>query len=312
MTEAHDADGEHVRGRIPETGEVEVVDRDEAAEIIEHVAHDSADPGLTTLPLLIVLDIDGTILLEDETLSPGIVEAVADARAAGNEVMLATGRSWEGTRGILRVLELDPEYVVCSNGAVILQRRDAGQVHYERVHTETFDATEVLTLLREHLPDAKYLVELPGGERFYTDYLEDWNLLAAHRVAFEDLSKHPVSRVVVVSPEHAEGDFLRLVDEIGLTQVSYAIGWTAWLDIAPQGVDKGTALELVRRWLDVPPDRVLVMGDGRNDLGMFRWALEKGGRAIAMAQGPQEVLDAAGEVTLSVQEGGVSDVLRRL
>lgn len=298
--------------RIPDTGEVEVVERDEAAEIIEHVAHDSADPEITTLPLLIVLDIDGTILLEDESLSPGIVEAVADARAAGNEVMLATGRSWEGTRGILRVLELDPEYVVCSNGAVILQRRDAGQVHYERVHTETFDATEVLTLLRQHLPDAKYLVELPGGERYYTDYLEDWNLLAAHRVPFEQLGKHPVSRVVVVSPEHAEGDFLRLVDEIGLTQVSYAIGWTAWLDIAPQGVDKGTALELVRRWLGIPPDRVLVMGDGRNDVGMFRWALEKGGRAIAMAQGPQEVLDAAGEITLSVQEGGVSDILRRL
>lgn len=298
--------------RIPDTGEVEVVERDEAAEIIEHVAHDSADPELTTLPLLIVLDIDGTILLEDESLSPGIVEAVADARAAGNEVMLATGRSWEGTRGILRVLELDPEYVVCSNGAVVLQRRDAGQVHYERVHTETFDATEVLTLLRQHLPDAKYLVELPGGERYYTDYLDDWNLLAAHRVPFEELGTHPVSRVVVVSPEHAEGDFLRLVDEIGLTQVSYAIGWTAWLDIAPQGVDKGTALELVRGWLGIPPDRVLVMGDGRNDVGMFRWALENGGRAIAMAQGPQEVLDAAGEITLSVQEGGVSDILRRL
>ncbi|WP_103663509.1 HAD-IIB family hydrolase [Microbacterium sp. CJ77] len=312
MTEAPDAGGANVRDRIPDTGEVEVVDRDEAAEIIEHVAQDSADPELTTLPLLIVLDIDGTVLLEDETLSPGIVEAVADARAAGNEVMLATGRSWEGTRGILRVLELDPEYVVCSNGAVILQRRDAGQVHYERVHTETFDATEVLTLLREHLPDAKYLVELPAGDRYYTDYLEDWNLLAAHRVPFEELAKHPVCRVVVVSPEHAEGDFLRLVDKIGLNQVSYAIGWTAWLDIAPQGVDKGTALELVRRWLGIPPDRVLVMGDGRNDVGMFRWALEKGGRAIAMAQGPQEVRDAAGEITLSVQEGGVSEILRRL
>ena len=36
--------------------------------------------------------------------------------------MLATGRSWEGTRGILRVLEMQPEYVVCSNGAVIMKR----------------------------------------------------------------------------------------------------------------------------------------------------------------------------------------------
>ena len=307
MSEQHAA-----AGHIPETGEIEVVDPEIAAEIVEHIAEDSADPETATLPLLIVLDIDGTILLEDESLSPGIVEAVADARAAGNEVMLATGRSWEGTRHILHALHLDPEYVVCSNGAVVLQRRGPGPGHYERVHTESFDATAVLTLLRQHLPDAKYLVELPSGERYYTDYLDDWNLVAAHRVEFERLAAHPVSRVVVVSPEHAEGDFLRLVDEIGLNQVSYAIGWTAWLDIAPQGVDKGTALELVRRWLDLPPDRVLVIGDGRNDLGMFRWALENGGRAIAMAQGPQEVLDAAGEVTTSVQEGGVSAILRDL
>ncbi|HAQ59723.1 MAG TPA: hypothetical protein DCR63_04655, partial [Microbacterium sp.] len=237
VTEAHESPAPaQAEPHLPGTGEVEVVDSDDAADIVEHLAEESADPELTTLPLLIVLDIDGTILLEDEALSPGIVQAVADARAAGNEVMLATGRSWEGTRGILRVLELNPEYVVCSNGAVILQRRDARDAHYERVHTETFDATEVLTLLRQHLPDAKYLVELPGGDRYYTDYLEDWNLLAAHRVPFEELSKHPVSRVVVVSPEHAEEDFLRLVEEIGLTQVSYAIGWTAWLDIAPQGV----------------------------------------------------------------------------
>jgi hydroxymethylpyrimidine pyrophosphatase-like HAD family hydrolase len=45
---------------------------------------------------------------------------------------------------------------------------------------------------------------------------------------------------------------------------------------------------------------------------MFRWALENGGRAVAMEQGPQEVRDAAGEVTTSVEAGGVAAVLRAL
>ncbi|MDQ1130372.1 hydroxymethylpyrimidine pyrophosphatase-like HAD family hydrolase [Microbacterium sp. SORGH_AS 888] len=54
------------------------------------------------------------------------------------------------------------------------------------------------------------------------------------------------------------------------------------------------------------------MGDGRNDLGMFAWARENGGRAVAMGQGPQEVRDAAGEVTASVVEGGVAAILRAL
>ena len=113
-------------------------------------------------------------------------------------------------------------------------------------------------------------------------------------------------------PDESDGDFLSLVDRIGLTQVSYAVGWSAWLDIAPQGVDKSTALEKVRTWLGIPADRVLVMGDGRNDVGMFRWALEHGGRAIAMGQGPDEVRREAGETTASVHSGGVADVLRAL
>lgn len=295
--------------RLPEPGEIEIETPEEAAELVEEIAAESSADGI---PLLVVLDIDGTVLLEDETPSPGIVEAVADARRAGHEVMLATGRSWEATRGVQEVLDIKPDYAVCSNGAVIMKRADGAEFGYERVHTETFDASEVLALLRVHLPDAHYLVELPDGRREYTDFMDDWNLDLADKVAFEDLARQPVTRVVVVSPEQTESDFVELVERVGLNQVSYAVGWTAWLDIAPKGVDKGTALAIVREWLDVPAERVLVMGDGRNDVGMFEWALANGGRAVAMGQGPQEVRDAASEVTGTVADGGVAAVLRAL
>ena len=302
MTEAH----------LPPTGSIKVVKPKKAAKLVERVARDTEDPSVVTERLLIVLDIDGTLILEDESLSPGVVEAVEHARRAGHEVMIATGRSWEGTRGIMRVLGLSPEYVVCSNGAVVLRRVDGDEVRYERDHIETFDPTEVLALLREHLPDARYLVELPDGQRLYTEYLEDWNLVHARRVGFDELGAQPVCRIVVVAPDQGPQDFLDLVERIGLNQVSYAVGWTAWLDIAPQGVDKSTGLEIVRTELGIDPAHVLVIGDGRNDVGMFRWALENGGRAVAMEQGPQEVRDAAGETTTSVQAGGVAAVLRKL
>jgi Cof subfamily protein (haloacid dehalogenase superfamily) len=302
VTEAH----------LPPTGSIKVVKPKKAAKLVERVARDTEDPSVVTERLLIVLDIDGTLILEDESLSPGVVEAVEHARRAGHEVMIATGRSWEGTRGIMRVLGLSPEYVVCSNGAVVLRRVDGDEVRYERDHIETFDPTEVLALLREHLPDARYLVELPDGQRLYTEYLEDWNLVHARRVGFDELGAQPVCRIVVVAPDQGPQDFLDLVERIGLNQVSYAVGWTAWLDIAPQGVDKSTGLEIVRTELGIDPAHVLVIGDGRNDVGMFRWALENGGRAVAMEQGPQEVRDAAGETTTSVQAGGVAAVLRKL
>lgn len=324
MNQAHDGIGDLARTAddidtdpaveeaLPDTGRIDVEPQEDAAELVDELARETEAPGVSVARMLIVLDIDGTVLLEDESLSPGVVEAVAHAQDAGHEVMIATGRSWEGTRGILRVLELAPEYVVCSNGAVVLKRVDAAELIYERWHVETFDPSEVLTLLREHLPQARYLVELPDGVRLYTEYLEDWNLVHARRVPFEELGRQRVCRVVVVSPEQDEQDYLELVRDIGLHEVSYAVGWTAWLDIAPQGVDKSTGLERVRAELGIKAENVLVIGDGRNDVGMFRWALEHGGRAVAMEQGPQEVRDAAGETTGSVQAGGVAAVLRAL
>jgi Cof subfamily protein (haloacid dehalogenase superfamily) len=291
--------------RLPETGGIEVAPPEDAAELVEEIA-DDAPVGR----MLIALDVDGTVILEDESMSPGVAEAVAAASAAGHEVMLATGRSWDSTHAIMERLDIEPAYAVCSNGAIVMGRTENGA--YERVHTETFDPAEVLGLLREHLADARYMVELPDGTRLYTEYLADWNLRDADKVEFEELSHRPVCRVVVVSPGQTDTDFLELVSRIGLTQVSYAIGWTAWLDIAPQGVNKSTALERVRTWLDIAPERVLVMGDGRNDVEMFAWALQHGGRAIAMGQGPEEVRAAAGEVGLSVSEGGVAAILRAL
>ena len=293
---------------LPRIGDVDAEPQQEAAEVVDDIAR-TAPVGR----MLIALDIDGTVLLEDESLSPGIVDAVRHAHDAGPEVMLATGRSWDSTHPVMARLGIHPEYAVCSNGAIVMRRTGGPDAtDYERAHVETFDPTEVLTLLGEHLGDAHFLVELPDGQRLFTDYLDDWNLQGANRVSFAELSHQRVCRVVVVAPEKTDKDFLQLVERIGLSQVSYAIGWTAWLDIAPHGVDKSTALERVRGWLGIPPENVLVMGDGRNDIEMMQWAASRGGRAIAMQQGPPEVHAAAGEVGLSVTEGGVAAVLRAL
>ncbi|SJN45975.1 HAD-superfamily hydrolase, subfamily IIB [Microbacterium esteraromaticum] len=258
---------------------------------------------------LVGLDIDGTILLQDETLSPGVAEAVAEVRDAGYEVMLATGRSWSATQRYHELLELTAEYAVCSNGAVTMRR--VGD-EWERWHVEVFDPKTVLGLLTERLPEARYMVELGSGQRLYTQLLHDWTLDNGREVSMEELAAQPVSRVVVVSPEHDEADFHRLVAEAGLNEVSYAVGWTAWLDIAPHGVNKGTALERVRDVQGIARDRVLVVGDGRNDIGMFEWAVDGGGRAASMGQAPEDVHQVAGEVTGHVDVGGLATVLRTL
>ncbi|GAA4379679.1 HAD family hydrolase [Agromyces bauzanensis] len=262
-------------------------------------------------PWLVALDVDGTILHEDETIDERVAEAVTSAVTRGHEVTLATGRSWATTGPVLERLGLAPEYVVCANGAITMQRDDAASEGYVRAHVETFDPTAVLERIRTHLPSGRFMVEVPDGFRFYTEGMSDWNLDNAQQVTFEELLDRRATRVVVISPDHELEEFLRLVDDMGLHQVSYSIGWTAWLDIAPDGVSKATALERVRGWLDVPLDRVIAVGDGRNDIEMFTWA-SAAGRAVAMGQAPDEVRAAADEVTADIHHAGLAAVLDSL
>jgi hydroxymethylpyrimidine pyrophosphatase-like HAD family hydrolase len=174
----------------------------------------------------------------------------------------------------------------------------------------TFDPAEILTQLIEHLPDAHFAVEdVDGSYRFHRPFptyaLGDKNF----ETPLDELMHHPVSRVVVLSPEHNVDEFLGLISKIGLASVSYAIGYTAWLDISPEGVTKASALEKQRARLGISNDQVLVMGDGRNDIEMFQWAKSNGGLAFAMGQAPEEVQLAATDVTSSVTDDGVARVL---
>jgi hydroxymethylpyrimidine pyrophosphatase-like HAD family hydrolase len=113
---------------------------------------------------------------------------------------------------------------------------------------------------------------------------------------------------VVISPEHDMEDFLDVVAQMGLHKVSYNVGWTAWLDIAPDGVNKSTALERVRGLLAIPRERVIAMGDGRNDIDMLEWA-SVAGRGIAMGQAPDEVKAVANGHTATDIDNGVARFL---
>ena len=258
---------------------------------------------------LIALDVDGTVLREDGVMNDPVVQAVGRVRDAGHEVTLATGRSVAMTLPILERLGIEPEYVVCSNGAITLKRDPDAVMGYSRFHVETFDPSEVLTTIRGNLDAANYAVEDEHGHYRYTGYFPDGTLGAvSEKVSFDDLLITHATRVVVISPEHRIEDFLSVVEKMGLHKVSYNVGWTAWLDIAPDGVNKATALERVRELLGMPRSRVMAVGDGRNDIDMLEWASAEG-RGVAMGQAPDEVRAVANETTLSDLDDGVAVLL---
>ena len=259
---------------------------------------------------LIAIDIDGTLVHDDGFLSQRTIDEVARVRALGHEVVVATGRSAANAFPVIKDIGIASGFAVCSNGAVtiqLLQEHERGFEHHEVI---SFDPAPVLGELIAALPNAHFAVEdVDGTYRFHREFpayaLGDKN----HETPLEDLTSHPVSRVVVLSPEHDAEEFGSMIDRLGLHSVTYAIGYTAWLDIAPSGVSKASALEKQRAELGIKPSQVITIGDGRNDIQMFEWARELGGYAFAMGQAPEEVKDAATAVTAAVEDHGVAQVL---
>jgi len=268
---------------------------------------------LTQEPWLIAIDIDGTLVHDDGFLAPEVIREVTRVRDLGHHVVVATGRAAANAFPVVQDVGIEQGHVVCSNGAVTIEIDKQDLKGYVVREVIGFDPAPVLSQLIEKLPDAHFAVEdVDGTYRFHKPFPA--YALGAKNVEtpLDQLMHGEVSRVVVLSPEQNVNDFLEIVESVGLHSVSYAIGYTAWLDISPQGVTKASALEQRRKSLNIPRNRVITIGDGRNDISMFEWANEGGGFSFAMGQGPDEVKQAATVVTASVEEHGVAKVLSGL
>lgn len=115
---------------------------------------------------LLSLDLDGTTLKSDNTLSKKVKSAIEKAIKSGIEVVAASGRPFGSMHK--DILEIDGlNYVIASNGAVICDRR--GKVF----HTSLLKESDVLTLLKITEPYDLIFEAFIGGltytDRRYTD-----------------------------------------------------------------------------------------------------------------------------------------------
>ena len=270
---------------------------------------------MTFTPKLVALDIDGTLLIPEEEngfsateVTPAVRAAIDRVLDAGVPVVLASGRAPLSMTYVLQHLELprrpsDQVYVVASNGALTFSYPPV------RVLSEvTFDARAAVRAVLEHVPEAAVAVEEHGVgyrvNRLFPDGELDGQMILT---PIDEMVAAEVSRVIIRDPESTSEDFVRLAEKLGLQGTNYFIGWTAWLDLAPEGISKASGLEEVAGLLGVAREDVLAIGDGRNDSEMLEWA----GRGVAMGQAPDEVKAVADHVTLPVRQDGAAVELDR-
>lgn len=258
---------------------------------------------------LLALDVDGTAMSYGGVVSDELRAAVADVVAAGLHVVLATGRSLRAAKDGADAIGLSTGWMVCSNGAVVARLDPDEPTGYEVTKVVTFDPSPALQVLVAELPGALYAVENLGVGYLVTAPFPDGELSGEIEVVpFATLCAAPASRVVIRSPHATPDEFHALVDRVGLREVSYAVGWSAWLDLTPEGVSKASALEELRQRLGVEPFATVAIGDGRNDVEMLTWAA----RGVAMGHADEPVRAAADEVTGTIDDDGAVAVIRSL
>lgn len=258
---------------------------------------------------MVCLDVDGTIVHHDGRMSDAVKEIGRSLVAEGHTVVVSTGRSLPATLPVVETFGIEHGYAVCSNGGVTVRVDASLEDGYEVLDRRIFDPAPALDALMERLPNARYAIETSVGDFLSTERFEDMSFgLDARGVSFQEMKSTEAVRLVVNSTDSTAEDFTAAVEGIGLHGVTYSVGWSAWLDIAAAGVTKGSSLETLRERLQVPVEDTVAVGDGRNDIEMLRWAT----LGVAMGQAPQEVIDAADELTAPVEEDGLVSVLRRV
>ena len=264
----------------------------------------AAGPGL-----LVALDVDGTLVHEDGSCSPAVEGAVDAVAGTGTHVVIATGRGWLAMKDVLATLRIERGWAVLSNGAMTVELDPDLQdgMRVESVHT--FDPAETLYRLRDAVPGALLMVEDAECSRRTTGAFPPGEVAGDPDVVpFEALLEIPAARVTLRAPHLTPQELADRVDGAGLNSVSYAIGWSAWLDVAPAGVSKASALEVLRERLGVAPSSTVAVGDGENDHEMLQWAAW----GVAMGQAAPVTRAHAAVVTGPIWEDGAARVLDAL
>ncbi len=276
---------------------------------------------------VLVVDLDGTLLASNGTVSHRNREAIDEARAAGLTVIIATGRVMVESLEPLKAIA--HEGLVIGAGGALLSDAKTGQTLISHTMPEDL-VVDVTHALLKH--DHKVLILKDSKVAGY-DYLAVgdaemdpasiwWFEVLPVTVRFvmtlaEDPHPHESVRVGVVA---SEGELAPLADQLkqqvgdrcfmqhwaAVTETAARGSETHLLEIFNPQVNKWT---MVKDYCDregIDPTRVVAIGDGINDEAIVRHA----GLGIAMANADPPVLDAADWVTShDHNEDGVAEAI---
>lgn len=268
---------------------------------------------------LLALDLDGTVLNNENHISPVTRKALEDAIAAGVTVLPASGRPLSGiTQEFLDIPGVN--YALTSNGAVVYRLSDGAPIHTDYLDTalaaeliHAFASLHVMTTffvdgrgytpatqlellpllhvsepLRVYLRNSRIALEDPVEFIRTHGHVEKFTLNFLHDEADHWVDEAPVRAILAKHPE-----------------LSVVSGGVDNLEITAPTASKGHAMLALAAMLGIPREQTMACGDSENDLEMLRSA----GLSVAMANSEPCVFEVASVVTTSNEENGVAKAI---
>ncbi|MED1470559.1 Cof-type HAD-IIB family hydrolase [Bacillus salipaludis] len=280
---------------------------------------------------LIAVDLDGTLLNEDNLISQRNLEAIKFAQSNGVEVVIATGRAHFDVQAIFKDTGLKT-WIIAANGATIHQPSG------ELVHSKAINLEDALTIL-SWLENENFYYEVFTNHSIFTSQngrellaIEMDRVSSANpNISIEQL-KYAAEKQYsqtgfsyIKSYSDLVGKEIELFNILAfsfheeklkkgkrhfehLEDVTIVSSANHNFEFEHKNASKGIALEILANKIGIPLTDTAAVGDSFNDLSMLQVA----GKSFAMGNAHEEIKNLCDEVTLSNVEDGVAHLIYSL
>jgi len=257
---------------------------------------------------LVLSDVDGTLVTAEKVLTDRARQAVQQLRDAGIRFAITSGRPPRGMEMFIEPLALDTP-LAGFNGGVYTNERLA--IVAEKILPADVASTAYDIICRQGLVPWVY----SGGDWLVADLDGPHVARESSTVGFPptlathvDASFANVVKIVGVSDDH---DAVRRCTDAVLAalgnRASASCSQPYYLDITNSDANKGAVAEYLSRTLAIPAEEIATIGDGHNDILMFR----KSGLSSAMGNAADAVKSAASVTTDSFADEGFAKAIER-
>ncbi|MGN1275506.1 MAG: Cof-type HAD-IIB family hydrolase [Floccifex sp.] len=259
---------------------------------------------------LVAIDMDGTLLQSNKTLSKGVIEAIQNEKDM--EIVICTGRCLKECYDVFEHLDTI-RYLITTNGALVYDIKEKKTI-YERsmsvslVH-KIFEACHKQDIMM-HILDYDCFLEkekvehtsVYGMEVYQSMYKAISTLVDNLEETYQKMEK-PIQKINLYHRNKKERqatiDFLKEED------MTLTLAENSALECTAKSVDKGIGLEKLCEFLQIKKEQCVSIGDNHNDLATF----QKAGLSIAMGNSSDEIKKQAHLVVSDNDHDGVKEAL---